>query len=228
MSKAETEETTEVTDETEEETTTEEGQEVTAAAAEETEETTEEEGTKEEKEEGKVAAKAKKPELVDRRELTKVITERQDAKKKLREKEQELAELKRANEGESERVQREAREAATAEIESKYKPLVVRTTARAELLDAGAPKDTVDQMIADFIRVEDVEVDENGNVTGVDAQVLAAKEKYPMLFPGNAAEQPVKKPRVTAKVADGADKPAAKKKLSAEERAMRMLQGKPA
>lgn len=219
MSATETEETTEVTEQEESTVTEEEGQE-------ETEATAEEEGAKDKEEEDKAAAKPK-PDLVERRELNKVIAERTDAKKKLREKEQELAEMQRANEGESERVQRETREAAVAEIEGKYKPLVVRSHAKAELLDAGAPKETVDQMIADFIRVEDVEVDEHGNVTGVDAQVLAAKEKYPQLFPGNAPE-PKPKTRVTAKAADGADKPAAKKRLSAEERAMLMLQGKTA
>lgn len=219
-----TEATTEAV-ETEETTAEETTEEATTDAAEAATDT----DTNEEDKKGE-EPKGKKTDLVDRRELTKVIAERQDAKKKLREKEQELEKIRRANEGESERVQRETREAAIAEIEGKYKPLVVRAAAKAELLDAGAPKDAVDQMFEDFIRVEEVEVDERGAVSGVDAQVLAAKEKYPMLFTAAPAveEPPVKKVKVTAKAADGADKPAPKKKLSAEERAMRMLQGKPA
>lgn len=166
----------------------------------------------------------KKRDLVDRAELNKVIRERQDAKRRMRELEAELTKIRQATESETQKAQREAREAAIAEIESKYKPLIVRTTAKAELLNAGAPESEVDQMVADFIRLDDVEIDDQGNVSGVDAQVLALKEKYPRLFE-KPEEKPKPKPR-TAKAADGADKPAAKRKLSAAEQALLMLQGK--
>ncbi|GAA4082689.1 phage scaffolding protein [Actinomadura miaoliensis] len=163
----------------------------------------------------------RREDLVDRAELQRVIRERQAAKRALREAQQQLAELKRSSESETERAQREAAEKAAAEVEKKYKPLVVRTTAKAALIDAGVPKDKLDRMIR-LMNLDDIEVTDDGEVDGIDAQIAELQEEYPELF--TQPEPPRRKPS-GAKAADGADKPPAKKRISPEQQILKRLRG---
>lgn len=177
----------------------------------------------------------RKPDLVPRSELTKVIRERQEAKRKARELEQKLAEKERENETEAERAKREAIEATRAEIEGKYKPLVVRTTAEAALIAAGvgagetdekARRRKIDRVIR-LMNLDDIEINDRGEVDGVDAQIAELQEEYPELFTQPQTEEKTSGRRKTvgARAADGADKPPAKKKIKTEELIMKKLRG---
>lgn len=70
--------------------------------------------------------------------------------------------------------------AAEAAAEAKYKGVAVRKTAKAELLAAGADKETVD-LLADKINPADVEMGDDGEFDLEDA-IDELKEKYPKLF----------------------------------------------
>lgn len=166
------------------------------------------------------AGKARK--VVDQTEFVKVVKERQAAKKQLKDMQAQLDELKRANEDESEKAKREAAEKATKEIESKYKPIVVRTSARAALVGAGVAEEKVPRLIK-LMDLEEIEVGDDGEVSGVTEQVAALQEDYPELFAQPEPEKP--KPR-TAKAADGADKTPARKKESTSELLLRGLRGR--
>lgn len=85
----------------------------------------------------------------------------------------------------AEQVRREAEE----ETRAKIKPGLVAAAARDALRDAGlvvpAGKDKSDQAFKRALRLIDlgeIEVDEDGSVSGVDDQVRAVKRDYPELF----------------------------------------------
>lgn len=162
--------------------------------------------------------------VVSRSELRKAIAERQKAKKELRDVRQENEELKQANEGAEEKAAREARKAAAEEVEAKYKPLVVRTTARAAMLEAGIQPAKADKAIK-LLNMDDLEIDDDGEVTGLTAQIDELKDEWPELF---AAPESERKPeRRGSRAADGADKrPSKPKQLSATEQQALVLQGK--
>lgn len=189
-----------------------EAQEALAQAADDSGDTDQDNNTTGATEEGDDnSTESKLKDTVDRSEFTKVVKERQDAKKRLREAEKELEKVKRQTESESEKAKREAREKAVAEIEGKYKPLVVRTSAEAELVASGVAKDKVSRMVK-LMDLDDLQVDEDGNVDGITAEVTRLQEEYPELFA--QPEPEVKSKPRTAKSADGADKPPAKPKMS--------------
>ncbi len=165
----------------------------------------------------------KKPEpdnKVDRTEFVKVVKERQAARKALKDMQSQLDQLKRANEDESEKAQREAAEKATKEIEGRYKPIVVRTSARAALVGAGVTDDKVARLIK-LMDLDDIEIDDDGEVSGVTEQVAALQEDYPELFAKPEQDRAAR----TARAADGADKPPARKKEPTTNLLLRGLRG---
>lgn len=157
-------------------------------------------------------------ETVTRAELDKVIRERQKAKQALRQARDDLAKAQRTNEGESEKATREAREAALAEADKRYKPLIIATSAKAELVAAGVKADKVARLTK-LLDLGEIEVESDGSVSGLTEQVTELKAEWPELF-----EEPKPK-RATSKAADGAGKPAAEKKLTVEEQLIRRMRG---
>lgn len=167
---------------------------------------------------------AGKADVVPRSELRKVIKERQSAKAALRARDQELAELKRTNEGESERAAREAAEAAAKSAEAKYKPITIK----AALLEAGVKATRIKGALR-LVDMDEIEVDAEGDVTGIDEQIDLLKEDYPEFFADPDAEKNSRRERrgSGSRGADGADKqPEKKKPLTATERQAAALLGK--
>jgi len=156
---------------------------------------------------------------VSRSELRKVIADRDTAKKALRDLRRELDEMRRANETADETARREAAEAAQKAADAKYKPI----SARAALLEAGVKPSRVKGALK-LLDMDEIEIDADGEVTGLDSQVDSLREEWPELFADVEAERKpeVKRP---ARGADGADKKAPPKKelTASEKQALRLL-----
>ena len=187
----------------------------------EVEETEAPEEVEEELEDGQEAEEtgSKKDEsnVVDRSELNKVIRQRQEVKKKLRDTEKKLAELERANETEAERVRREAAEEAAERVVSRYKPVLVRKTAEGRLLEAGVKPNKINRLIK-LMDMEEIDVDEDLNVEGVDDEIDRLQEEFPELFRLKEEEEVEEKPRKRrAPKAEASDRtPPPKKKTTTE------------
>ncbi len=92
----------------------------------------------------------------------------------------EADEMKRKGETEAEANARQAREEAETAASKAWKPRIVKQAARAALVEAGltgAP----DRLLK-LVDVDQVEVDDEGEVTGLDDQIKALKKDYPELF----------------------------------------------
>lgn len=157
---------------------------------------------------------------VPRSELAKVIAARDKAKKEARDRTRELDELKRSSETSEDTARREAAEEARKTADARYKPISVR----AALLEAGVLPARVKGALK-LIDLDDVEIDDDGEVTGLDSQIDDLKKDWSELF---AVEQePGKKLEPRRGGADGADKkPTPKKELTASERQAARLLGK--
>ena len=84
-------------------------------------------------------------------------------------------------------------EAARVEAEKRYKPAAVRSAAKAAFLEAGlndASPERVKKLLR-MVDLDDVDVDGDGDVTGLDEQIESVKDDYPELF--RPAEQPRKR-----------------------------------
>lgn len=160
---------------------------------------------------------------VSRAELAKVIAARDKAKAEARARSKELEELRRKNEDADQTAAREARESAQAEADAKYKPISVR----AGLLEAGVRPGRVKGALR-LLDMSEIEIDEDGEVTGLDVQLASLKADWPELFAEPTGEAEERKPELRrgGRGADGADKkPPAKKELTATEKQARQLLG---
>lgn len=160
---------------------------------------------------------------VSRSELAKVIAARDAAKKQLRDLRREVDDLKRKNETADETAVREAEERAAQKTEAKYKPISVSLA----LLESGVKQGRVKGALK-LLNLDEIDVDEDGEVTGLDSQVKSLREEWPELF-ADTQPEPERKPEVKrpARGADGADKPAPpKKEPSVSERQAALLLGK--
>lgn len=95
-------------------------------------------------------------------------------------------------------------EAATAAAEAKYKPLVVKSAARAAFAEAGLslPEGKADSAMARAIRLldlDDIDLNADGTADGLAEQVADIKAEFPELFAQKQA-------RSTVTRVDGADK----------------------
>lgn len=97
--------------------------------------------------------------------------------KKHRERAQEIA---RANEDDTAKAAREADEQAQA----RYKPVAVKAAARAEFLAAGLNDPSGDRIskLARLLDMDQVDIDADGEFTGLADQVASIKSDYPELF----------------------------------------------
>jgi hypothetical protein len=153
----------------------------------------------------------------------------EDAKRhRLRNKE--LEDKARGDETEHEKALREARE----EGEKRYRQPLVRTAARSALVEAGALAFLQDEKepesdaarekgesrlsrLLKLVDTENLDVDEDGSVSGLDAAIDDLRRDYPELF-----SAPARKPKVRP---TGAPRQAApeKPKSTAEQHAARLL-----
>jgi hypothetical protein len=88
--------------------------------------------------------------------------------------------LQAKTEGDDGKAAREAADAA----EKRFKPGAVRSAAKAAFLEAGLQGSTPDR-VAKLVRMLDLDaldVDDDGDVTGLTEQVKAIKADYPELF----------------------------------------------
>lgn len=99
--------------------------------------------------------------------------------------------LQRQSEDDAGKAVREAQEAA----ERKLKPIAVKAAAKAAFLEAGAKPERVARLMA-LLKLDEITVDDDGEVTGVDEQVAELKADVPELF-GTLDKQP-RTPRVSA------------------------------
>lgn len=156
------------------------------------------------------------------------------ARQTVRELQAEVRALKKAAEpksGDDEAVVK-AVEAARAEEAAKFKPIVVTKAARAALLEAGLATDTPAEKVKKMMRLidfDDIDFDEDGEISGLEDQVEQIKTDFPELFrkpePEPAPAPPA--PKVRAPKVDAADRknvqPAPKS--TGEMHAQRILSG---
>ncbi|GIH26058.1 hypothetical protein Aph01nite_43680 [Acrocarpospora phusangensis] len=166
--------------------------------------------------------KPAKGDTVPRSELAKVIAARDEAKKKLRERDRELEDLRRQGETAEETARREAAEEARKTADARYKPISVR----AALLEAGVLPSRVKGALK-LVDLEQVDVDEDGEVSGLDGQLASLKEEWPELFEAPKGDGKPEPRRPPSRGADGADrKPPSKKPPTASELQAAKLLGK--
>jgi hypothetical protein len=98
----------------------------------------------------------------------------------------------------------EARTAASTEAATVWKTRVVKQAAKTSFVSQGL-KGSPDKLIR-LLDLEDIEVDDEGEIDGLDEQVLEIKEEYPDLFPGPKSDDDGKEKDKKRKVADNVDK----------------------
>lgn len=92
----------------------------------------------------------------------------------------EAAKLRQQSESDAEKQVREAVEQAETAAEGKWKPMYVRQAARAALANAGLIGKP-DRLLK-LLDVDEIEVDEDGGLTGLDGQIRDLKAEYRDLF----------------------------------------------
>lgn len=92
----------------------------------------------------------------------------------------ELAALKKANSDDT------AKTKAEEEISASYKTKFISVAAKAAFVTAGCPADKVGKLTR-LLDQDDLDVDEDGDVTGLEEQIEAIKADYPQLFTGSSS-----------------------------------------
>ncbi|MFI9454469.1 phage scaffolding protein [Amycolatopsis sp. NPDC052450] len=118
-----------------------------------------------------------------------------------------LKELEQKNETDAEKAKREALEAATA----LYKPTAIKASAKSALLEADAKTERV-AALAGLLDVSKLDIDDKGEITGLDAEVKRVKAEYPEFF---KAEGEGERPR-PGKLTPGGKTTAATEKTAGE------------
>jgi hypothetical protein len=120
-------------------------------------------------------------------------------------------------------------EAARADAERLYKPVAVRNAAKAGFMEAGLNDLSAPRMtkLLRLLDLDDIEVDEDGEIKGLDDQIDQIKDEWPELFRKPEAESDSGKqtPRIRAPKGDAAGKNGqpAKPKTTGELYAQRVL-----
>lgn len=140
---------------------------------------------------------------------------------------EELKKLRQQHESEDEAKAREAKESGAKEAAAKLKPVAIRASARAAFLAAGAAGDDANvKRLVRLLSMDDIDVDDEGDVTGLDDQVDEIKEQYPELFRASKADDGQDGGRERKRrpgPADGAGKKPADEKLTSAQQLARML-----
>ena len=90
--------------------------------------------------------------------------------------ERQLREVRRKNESDQDRIEREAEEAAAG----RYKPAAIKAGARAALTEAKIKGDVT--RAVRLINLDDCDVDEDGEIIGLDDQIARLKSDFPDMF----------------------------------------------
>lgn len=88
--------------------------------------------------------------------------------------------LRKELESEDERKEREIREAVQGEVEGKWKGRLVQTEARIALVEAGAVGDV--NRVLRLVNINDVSLNEDGDLEGLEDQIKTLKKDYPEFF----------------------------------------------
>jgi hypothetical protein len=138
---------------------------------------------------------------------------------------QEARKLKKTNETETERKIREAKEEAAGAAEAKFKKIAVRAEAKAQFAQAGL-NGKADRFLK-MIDLEDVEVDDDGEIDGLDDQIEAIKAEFPEVFGDEDDEGNNKRKRKKVSRIDSGNKESKSggKKSTAEKIAAQVLRG---
>lgn len=140
--------------------------------------TTEEEETNEEVE--NESTQEEEISSADASEIDKMRTALKKANKEAAKFRNELKDLRTQSESDSEKAVREAAEQATNEVESKYKRHLVQAEARAQLAEMGLS--TKADRFLKMLDLEDITVDDEGDIAGLKDQLLAIKGDFPEVF----------------------------------------------
>jgi uncharacterized membrane protein len=70
----------------------------------------------------------------------------------------------------------------SARLEAKYKPVVIKTAARAAFAEAGMKSDRMDKALR-LLDLDDLVLKDDGSVDGLDDQIADLKEDFPEFFP---------------------------------------------
>lgn len=127
---------------------------------------------------------------------------------------------------------REAEQRGYQEAEKKYHPQLVNLAGRNALLAAGVPSGKVKRALR-LIDMDDVEIDDDGEVIGIEDAIDELKDEWPELFAAKAsAEEGEEKkvrssaPKVKSSDVNGAGRKGnAKKPLTSDEEMLRRLTG---
>lgn len=166
---------------------------------------------------------------VERRQ--EALKERNELRKEKAALAKELREFKKKSESDAERAEREAaesRQAAFEEASNKYKPAIVKKHIETELMVAGVKSSKLARLVR-LMDLDDVKVDDNFNVSGVEDQIEILREEFPELFQTDkeSVEEEEQKPkRKRAPRADGSEKPAPKTEMSSTDKLMAQLRGR--
>lgn len=87
----------------------------------------------------------------------------------------------KGEEGDAKAAAEAAAKKAQADTDAKWKPRLVSSAARAALLQAGAKPDRVDALCKQ-VDPDDLDIDDDGKVVGLDAEVDRLKGELPELF----------------------------------------------
>lgn len=115
------------------------------------------------------------------------------------------AATKKPTTDEAEAALETAREEAAAAAEQKLKPVVVNAAAKAGLLAAGltATGEATMKRLLRTLDLADIDIDDDGEVTGLDEQIEGIKEAFPELF---KKDEPAPVTKVRAPRLDAAGK----------------------
>lgn len=127
---------------------------------------------------------------------------------------------------------REAEARGFKDAEDKYRPKIINLAGRNALLAAGVPASKVRRALK-LIEMDDVEIDDDGEVIGIEDAVDELKEDWPELFAAKSEEKEENPrgnrssaPKVKSSDVNGAGrKGSAPKKLNADEELLRRLTG---
>jgi minor structural protein GP20 len=117
---------------------------------------------------------------------------------------------------------------AAAKVEERWKPRVVRSEARAALAAAGAKPSALGRL-ARTIDLDEVEIDDDGEVTGLDDLIEELKEDLPELFKDSDDDDepaPRRKRRLGKTDAGAKGSANGAKTLTSSERQARAILGK--